>query len=187
MSGSRVAATRAGSWTAFLTWAGGCAVPPRARLADLHRGKAWPFLAWCFVHRHLEPDLELLLAKPGGAGLPAGWAEHEPDNLAAVAEAAAVLGWSRNWQRQVGLLAASTICLFTGKPVRQLTEDDFAAVLGQLDALAAVSASSRHHTRTRLFALQQACYQLGSLTTPPRQSGPVAERRWSTPKPSASR
>ena len=148
--------------------------PTPARLTDLHRLKAWPFVSWCFVQRHLVPDVELLLAKPAGCGLPVEWAEHEPDNLAAVAEAAAVLGWSSNWQRQVGLLAASTICLHVGKRVRQLTEDDFATVLGQLDGSAALSASARHHARTRLFGLQQACYQLGSLTTPPRQSGPVA-------------
>lgn len=148
--------------------------PTPARLTDLHRLKAWPFISWCFVQRHLVPDVELLLAKPGGCGLPVEWAAHEPDNVAAVAEAAAVLGWSSNWRRQVGLLAASTICLHAGKRVRELTEDDFAAVLGQLDGLAALSVSARHHARTRLFGLQQACYQLGSLTTPPRQSGPVA-------------
>ena len=102
-----------------------------ARLADLQRLKAWPFLSWCFVQGHLVPDLELLLAKPAG-GLPTEWAAQDPDSVAAVAEAAAVLGWSQNWQRQVGLLAASTICLHTGKPVRQLREDDFAGVLAQL-------------------------------------------------------
>jgi hypothetical protein len=90
-----------------------------------------------------------------------------------VGEAALALHFS-NWQWQVGLLAASTICLHVGKRVRQLIEDDFAAVLAQLDGSAALSASARHHARTRLFGLQQACYQLGSLTTPPRQSGPVA-------------
>ena len=148
--------------------------PTPARLMDLHRLKAWPLVSWCFVQRHLVPDVGLLLAKPAGCGLPVEWAAHEPDNLAAVAEAAAVLGWSSNWQRQVGLLVASTICLHVGKRVRQLTEDDFAAVLEQLDGSAALSASARHHARTRLFGLQQACYQLGSLTTPPRQSGPVA-------------
>ena len=145
-----------------------------ARLGDLHRAKAWPFVSWCFVERHLVPDLELLLAKPPGVGLPVEWAEHDPDSIAAVAEAAAVLGWSKNWQRQVGLLAASTICLHTGKGVRQVSEDDFAAVLGKLDALPMLSASARHHARTRLFALQQACYQLGSLSAPPRQGGPKA-------------
>jgi integrase len=118
--------------------------------------------------------VELLLAKPAGVGLPVEWADSDPDSLVAVAEAAAVLGWSENWQRQVGLLAASTVCLHTGRQVRQLTEDDFATVLGQLDALAVLSPSARHHTRTRLFALQQACYQLGGLTSPPRQSGPKA-------------
>lgn len=145
-----------------------------ARLTDLQRLKAWPFVSWCFVHRHLVPDLELLLAKPAGVGLPVEWADNDPDSMAAVAEAAAVLGWSKNWQRQVGLLAASTICLHTGKQLRDLSEDDFVAVLGQLEALPMVSGSARRHARTRLFALQQACYQLGSLSTPPRQGGPVA-------------
>ena len=145
-----------------------------ARLVDLHRLKAWPFVSWCFVHRHLVPDIELLLAKPAGCGLPVEWAEHDPDNLVAIAEVAAVLGWSQNWQRQVGLLAASTICLHTGKPVRQLADEDFATVLDQLDTLAALTPSARHHARTRLFGLQQVCYQLGSLAAPPRQSGPVA-------------
>jgi hypothetical protein len=46
-----------------------------ARLADLHRSKAWPFASWCFVHRHLVPDVELLLAKPAGVGLPVEWAD----------------------------------------------------------------------------------------------------------------
>jgi integrase len=145
-----------------------------ARLADLHRLEAWPFVSWCFVQRHLVADVELLLAKPSGCGLPVEWAANDPDNSAAVAEAAAVLGWSSNWQRQVGLLAASTICLHTGKRVRELDETDFATVLGCLDDLAAISPSARHRARTRLYGLQQACYQLGSLTAPPRQSGPVA-------------
>ena len=145
-----------------------------ARLADLQRLKAWPFVSWCFVQRHLVPDLELLLAKPCGCGLPVEWAANDPDSAAAIAEAAAVLGWSANWLRQVRLLAASTICLHTGKRVRELDEPDFAAVLGCLDDLAAISPSARHHARTRLFGLQQACYQLGGLSAPPRQGGPVA-------------
>lgn len=65
-------------------------------------------------------------------------------------------------------------CLLTGKPVRQLRDDDFAAVLAPLDGLAVVSASARHHARTRLLGLQHACFQLGGLSAPPRQAGPVA-------------
>ncbi len=60
----------------------------------------------------------------------------------------------------------------TGKEPMQLAEQDFLALLGALDGLAAVSASARHHARTRLFALQEACYQLGMLAAPPRQGGP---------------
>ena len=44
--------------------------PTPARLTDLHRLKAWPFVSWCSVQRHLVPDVELLLAKPAGCGLP---------------------------------------------------------------------------------------------------------------------
>ena len=43
--------------------------PTPARLADLHRADAWPFVVWCFVGRHLRPDAELLLAKPGSVEL----------------------------------------------------------------------------------------------------------------------
>ncbi len=70
------------------------------------------------------------------------------------------------------MLAACTICLWTGKEPMQLAGQDFAALLGALDALAAVSVSARHHVRTRLFALQEACYQLGMLTVPSRHGGP---------------
>lgn len=145
-----------------------------ARLTDLHRLDAWPFVSWCLVEGHLAADLELLLAKPGGVGLPTAWAARHPDDVAALAEAGRVLGWSENWVRQVSLLAACTVCLHTGKRVPELTDADFTAVLDQLDALAAVTASARHHARTRLFALRQACYQLGLLSTPPRKGGPVA-------------
>jgi hypothetical protein len=40
--------------------------PTPARLTEVHRLKAWPFLSWCLVEGHVRADLELLLAKPGG-------------------------------------------------------------------------------------------------------------------------
>jgi len=52
--------------------------------------------------------------------------------------------------------------------VAEAREDDFAAVLARLDDLAGVSVSARRHARTRLLGLQQACYQLGGLSAPPR-------------------
>jgi integrase len=148
--------------------------PTPARLVDLHRADAWPFASWCFVQRHLVADLELLLAKPGGVGLPATWAARYPDDVTALTEAGRVLRWSANWTRQVALLAASTVCVHLGKRVAQLTDGDFTDVLGQLDTLGCVSASAREHAQRRLFALRQACYQLGLLAAPPRRGGPVA-------------
>jgi hypothetical protein len=148
--------------------------PTPARLVDLHRTDGWPFASWCFVERHLVADLELLLAKPGGVGLPATWAARYPDDVTAVTEAGRVLRWSANWTRQVALLAASSVCVHLGKRVAELTDGDFTDVLGQLDTLGCVSASAREHAQRRLFALRQACYQLGSLAAPPRRGGPVA-------------
>jgi integrase len=146
----------------------------RQRLADLHRDHAWPFVSWCLVAGHLTGDLELLLAKPGGVDLPAVWAAAHPSDVDRVAAAGRQLGWSANWTRQVSLLALSTVCLWAGAALEELTEQTFTALLGELDRVAHVSASARLHARTRLYALQQACYQLGLLERPPRRSGLAA-------------
>ncbi len=120
-------------------------------------------------------------ARPGAAagqtgrrGAAATWAAKHPDDVAALADAGRVLGWSVNWTRQVTLLAASSVCLHAGKRLTELADADFTCVLDQLDGLAAVSPSARAHAHKRVFALRQLCYQLGMVTTPPRKSGPVA-------------
>lgn len=43
--------------------------PTVARLLDLHRLKAWPWLTWLIIDRRVRVDLELLVAKPGGVDL----------------------------------------------------------------------------------------------------------------------
>ena len=70
--------------------------PTPQRLVDLHRAKAWPLLSWCFIEGHLRPDLELLLAKPGGVELPTTWTRRHPDEAGRVAEVGRRLGWSTN-------------------------------------------------------------------------------------------
>lgn len=47
--------------------------PTTARLADLRRSDAWPFVCWCFLEGRLRPDLDLLVAKLPG-DLYATWA-----------------------------------------------------------------------------------------------------------------
>jgi len=148
--------------------------PTPQRLVDLHRAKAWPFVSWCFVEGYLRPDLELLLAKPGGVELPTTWTRRHPDDVGRVAEVGRRFGWSDNWIRQVSVLALATVGCWAGKPLDGLTETDFAGVAAELEHAAHLSVSARAHARTRLFALQQACYQLGLLGRPPRKAGPVA-------------
>ena len=119
-----------------------------------------------------EPRPGAAAGQAGWGGAAAFWAERHRQGVARLADPGQALGWSGNWIRQVSVLAACTICLWTGKEPMQLAGQDFAALLGALDALAAVSVSARHHVRTRLFALQEACYQLGMLTVPSRHGGP---------------
>jgi hypothetical protein len=149
--------------------------PTPQRLADLHRAKAWPFVSWCFVSGHLRADLELLLAKPGGVDLPAAWVAGHQRDVRRVAEVGQRFGWSQNWIRQVAVLALPTVCLWADKTLEGLTDADFADALAELNHLPHVSASACSHARTRLFALQQACYELGLLSRPPRKAGPIAQ------------
>jgi hypothetical protein len=149
--------------------------PTPQRLVDLHRAKAWPLLSWCFIAGHLRPDLELLLAKPGGVELPTTWTRRHPDDVGRVAEVGRRFGWSSNWIRQVSVLALATMGCWAGKPLDGLTEDDFAGITADLEHAAHLSVSARAHARTRLFALQQACYQLGLVGRPPRKAGPAAQ------------
>ena len=149
--------------------------PTPQRLVDLHRAKAWPFVSWCFIEGQLRPDLELLLAKPGGVELPTTWTRRHPDEVGRVAEVGRRFGWSNNWIRQVSVLALATMGCWAGKPLDGLTETDFAGITAELEHAAHLSPSARAHARTRLFALQQACYQLGLLGRPPRKAGPAAQ------------
>ena len=144
------------------------------RLGDLHRGKAWPFLSWLILEGQLRPDVELLLGKPGGTGLPTEWATRHGADRDRLIRAGRQLGWSENWVRQVSLLAASTLCLHAGVPLDGLRDEHFTDLLAELDRAGCVSVSARRKVRTRLFALRQACYQLGVLARPPRKGGPVA-------------
>lgn len=143
-----------------------------ARLADLHRSKAWPFATWLFVTGRVRPDLELLLSKPAGCDLPSVWAAAHAGDVARVEDTALQLGWSRNWTRQVVILAASMICVWTGKQIDELVDADFDEIIGELDDSPAVTASARTRLRTRLFSFHHTCFQLGICSTAPRLGQP---------------
>lgn len=91
--------------------------PTAARLLDLHRLKAWPFLTWLIIDRRVRVDLELLLAKPGGVDLGVWWTLANEAEITAATETAAGLGWSPNWTRQVLRHTAPVLCLWLDKPL----------------------------------------------------------------------
>jgi integrase len=165
--------------------------PTAARLRDLHRPKAWPLATWLFVTGRVRPDLELLLTKPPGCDLPSVWAGLHADDVARVEDTAMQLGWSRNWTRQVVILAASIICVWTAKTVDELVDDDFDAILAALDDSPAVTASARTRLQTRLFSFHHICFQLGICQTAPRLGQPpsltAAEHAATIPQPAIAR
>ena len=142
--------------------------PTPARLTDLHRSRAWPFLNWCFVAGHLRPDIEILLAKPGGVELASIWQASHPGEVEAVAEVGRRFSWSENWIRQVSLHTLPVVCLWAGKSLGELNEGDLSTFTSAAEASTYLSASARYHARTRLHSIRRALYELGVINTPAR-------------------
>ena len=147
--------------------------PTPARLADLHRLKAWPFLTWLLVEGHLQSDLGLLLAKPGGVDPGLWWSAAHPDDVRRAQQAAERLGWSANWARQVIRHTAPVLSLWLGKTLSELTDEDFDTAA---EAAAHVDgrASTRERFAGRCLALRQLCFQDGIVRQPPRDSRAAA-------------
>ncbi len=147
--------------------------PTTARLSDLHRLEAWPFLTWLLVEGRLAGDLELLLAKPGGVDLGRWWGVAHPRDVERARRVAERLGWSTNWTRQVIVHTAPVLCLWRGTTIASLTDDDFDAAAIEADRVD-VRASTRDRFAGRCLALRQLCFQDGIVQLPPRDSRAAA-------------
>lgn len=145
--------------------------PAPARLADIKRAGAWPFLSWCFAEGHLTPGLDLLVAKDPG-DLYRQWRIRNPGDVQLITDVARQFGWSANWTRDVSRGGLALICLTAGKTLRQLSDEDFA---GFARALAQAPSAGHHswvHNSARAFSLHQACYELRICQDPPRMARP---------------
>jgi hypothetical protein len=143
--------------------------PTPARLADLKRTGAWPFLSWCFAEGHLMPDLDLLAKTPSDLYLQ--WAARHPGDVQQITEVAQRFGWSANWTRDVSRGGLALICLTAGKTLSQLGDGDFAAFA---QALAEAPSAGHHtwvHNCARAFSLHQACYSRFVSYLPGRSAG----------------
>ncbi|MHB8290657.1 MAG: tyrosine-type recombinase/integrase [Acidimicrobiales bacterium] len=145
-----------------------------ARLSDLHRAEAWPFVVWCFVTGRLRPDAEILLAKPGGVELASPWQTAHPGEIEAIAEVGRRFAWSENWIRQVSRHSLPVVCLWAGKSLYELDDEDLASFTTAAERSTYLSASARYHARTRLHSIRRALYELRIVDTPARKGGPAA-------------
>ena len=149
--------------------------PTPARLVDLERTGAWPFLTWCFCVGRLTPDVDLLGAKPSGHHY-VTWARFNTDDVARASAVGRSLGWKDSWVHHVCVDALAMACLCAHKPMNELTDDDLDAFEQAIGEAPSMSANHRHKTINRLFGLRQVLYQLAVTDQPAR----LANRRTRT-------
>ena len=141
--------------------------PTKARLEDTRRADAWPFVSWCFAIGRLTVDVDLIAAGGNGCHY-STWARLHPSDVERAVAAGIGLGWGDNWSEQVGVLALAFICLTSNCNLDDLDADLFDSVFVELDASVSVTSNHRKVMSGRLRALQQVCFQLGLLATPPQ-------------------
>jgi hypothetical protein len=157
-----------------------------ARLADLRRSGAWPFVTWCFVEGYLTPDLDLLLAKTPG-DLYAAWTARHPDDVARLAEVAAGFGWSALWTRDMTSGGLALLCLWAGKTLAELRDDDFARFAVELAAASSASVSAHSHIRHGCSACTRPAISSASARRHRGRSGCQRPRSPNGSAPSPSR
>jgi integrase len=146
--------------------------PTPARLADLRRSGAWPFVCWCFLAGRLRPDLDLLVAKLPG-DLYATWAQQHPDDVKRLVAVADRFAWSTNWRRDL-IAGMAMVCLWAAKTLDELTGADFERFATELARCPSARHDARSHNSARLFSVHQACYELRICDCPPRKAMPRA-------------
>ena len=160
--------------------------PTPARLADLRRSGAWPFLSWCFLEGHLRPDLDLLLAKSPG-DLYATWAQRRGHDVARLTEVAGRFGWSANWTRDL-TAGLAMICLWAGTDLDGLAGAVFERFATELTSCPSAGRDARAHNGARAYSLHQVCYELRVCDCPPRKNmrraATLAEALAAIPQPS---
>lgn len=81
-----------------------------ARLAEVRRFDAWPFLSWAFATGALVPDLELLAAEGRGTHFTT-WARFRAEDAARAQAAGRALGWCPEWITRIGVNALALVCM----------------------------------------------------------------------------
>ncbi len=150
-------------WPDPVSW---MARPTLARLADVDRTGAWPFLTWAFVAGALAPDLDLLGARANGAHFSA-WASRHGDDVARALAVATELGWAASWSHQVCVNALALVCMTTQSTLEDLDATTLDRFVTELTVAPSITANHRRVLAGRVAGLRQVCFQLGLVADPP--------------------
>ena len=140
--------------------------PLAARLAEVRRFDAWPFLSWAFATGALVPDLELLAAKGRGTHFTT-WARFHAEDAARAQAAGRALGWCPEWVTRIGVNALALVCLTRRVDLGSITTADLDAVRTRIDTSPLLSRPTRLRLHAEHHCLRMVCYQLGVIDAPP--------------------
>ncbi len=140
--------------------------PTPARLDDVSRTDAWPFISWCFATGLVHPDVDLLATRSKGGHFTTWAGLHAPETNRAV-QAGTDLGWAATWTHQVCVSALAFMSMTTGETIDTFTDQSFDSISEEVRAAPHVTACHRKELDGRLHALRQVCFQLGTLDRAP--------------------
>lgn len=143
--------------------------PTPARLVDLGRTGAWPFLSWCFVEGVVLVDVDLLGAKAKGGHFVL-WTQHHHADVDRARRVATALGWGGDWTNRVCANTLPMVCLTTGTTLFQLTGEVLDGFDDALERAPTISGHCRKIHRAQLYGVRQVAYQLKLTDDVPRQA-----------------
>jgi integrase len=141
-----------------------------ARLADLERIKAWPFVAWMILRGDIAADVEFLLVKHAGC-LHRIALDLHPGCFEPVTAAAARLGWSPRWAHTVAQQGVTVIVAANAQdPAGALTAEHLTAASTTAASTRLLSESQRDTRRKVFNGVHQALYEAGIVDEPQRRT-----------------
>jgi hypothetical protein len=141
-----------------------------ARVTDLARIKAWPFVSWVILTSGVPTDIEFLLAKHAGA-LSCTAESLFPDTFAMARSAAARLRWHPGWAQEVvnrGITLA--LAVSGGAPFAALSATGFEALADAIATTPVLTGPQRDAWRKILNGVHQVLYEAGCIDYPQRHT-----------------
>ena len=140
--------------------------PTPARLDDVSRANAWPFISWCFASGAVRPDVDLLATRSHGGHFTT-WARLHATETQRAVQAGTELGWAPAWTHQVCVSTLAFLSMTTAATIDTFTDQLFDSIAAEVRAAPHVTACHRKVLQVRLHALRQVCFQIGTLDRSP--------------------